>query len=138
MSGPNVFPDPYVNKRDVLGRVVAVLRGVTDQRGLELAAHRSRAMPAGEIHELMLTDEAAALGSTVQRVALLAFFEVSQGGIVLAGDQAEVGGHALGLVVGFNETHMPNHLNVCLQSNQLVDGETLGVEIGDPVRIWRE
>src|SRR3712207_6302655 len=54
MSGPSAFgTNPYVSKTPVVGRVVAVLRGVTDRRGLFLTEYRSRAVPAGEIHELM-------------------------------------------------------------------------------------
>jgi len=55
MSGPDVFANPYVSKRDVLGRVVVVLRGTSAQRGLQLTGQRSRAVPRGQIHELMLT-----------------------------------------------------------------------------------
>jgi hypothetical protein len=126
-----------VAKSDVVGRVVAVLRGTTERRGLTLTEHRSRAVPAGQIHELMLTDELSDLGSTIQRVALLAFFEVVQGGIILAGDQVTIGDTLHGTLAGFNETHMPNHLNLCLYSADLSDGETRGLRIGDVVRIWK-
>jgi hypothetical protein len=94
-------------------------------------------VPRGQIHELMLTDEAAQLGSTVQRVALLAFFEVVQGGVALAGDNVEVRGVHQGTLCGFNDTHMPNHQNICLHSTDLSDGESRGLCLGDVVRIWR-
>ena len=138
MSGPAVFgKNPYVSKSDVNGRVVAVLRGVTDQRGLYLTAFRSRAVPAGEIHELMITDEDCDVETTVNRVALIAFFEVRDGGVILLDDRVTVGNRVVGTVAGFDETHMPNHQNICLRG-ELRDGESIEIRVGDPVRISRE
>jgi len=137
MSGPAVFgKNPYVAKSDVTGRVVAVLRGVTDQRGLYLTAFRSRAVPAGDIHELMITDEDCDVETTVNRVALIAFFEVLNGGVVLLDDAVTIGERVIGTVVGFDETHMPNHQNICL-SGERRDGESIEIGVGDPVRISR-
>ena len=137
MSGPAVFgKNPYVAKSDVNGRVVAVLRGITDQRGLFLTAYRSRAVPAGEIHELMITDEECDVETTVNRVALIAFFEVQDGGVILLNDRVTVGEQVVGTVAGFDETHMPNHQNICLRG-ELRDGESFEIRVGDPVRIAR-
>ena len=129
--------NPYVSKSDVSGRVVAVLRGVTDQRGLSLTAFRSRAVPAGGIHELMVTDEDCDVETTVNRVALIAFFEVVDGGVILLDDHVTIGERAIGTVAGFDETHMPNHQNICLRG-ELRDGESIEVSVGDLVTIARE
>lgn len=134
MSGPMVFADPYVASSPVAGRVVAVLRGVTDQRGLQLAGHRSRAVPAGIVHELMITDEDVRLEGRVDRVALLAFFEVVDGGVILLDSAVTIGGQEVGVVAGFDETHMPNHQNICLRG-KLHDGEMLKIVVGDRVEI---
>ncbi|MEX1159102.1 MAG: hypothetical protein WEC79_09260 [Thermomicrobiales bacterium] len=137
MSGPAVFgKNPYVAKSDVTGQVVAVLRGVTDQRGLFLTAHRSRAVPTGEIHELMITDEVADVETTVNRIALIAFFEVTVGGVILLDDRVTIGERVVGSIAGFDETHMPNHQNVCLRG-EMRDGDTLAIRVGDRVRIAR-
>jgi hypothetical protein len=116
---------------------VAVLRGVTDRRGLCLTEYRSRAVPSGQIHELMLTDENAELKSTVNRVALLAFFEVETGGVLLVGDRVACGERELGRLAGFDETHMPNHQNVCLMGSDFRDGEALGLQVGDELTFAR-
>ena len=136
MSGPAVFTNPYVAKTPVRGRVVTVLRGVTDRRGLQITDLRSRAVPRHEIHELMITDEEVSLGSRVDRVALLAFFEVTDGGVILVGDVVSVKDRVLGAIAGFDETHMPNHQNICL-SGDLRDGESVGVELDAIVEISR-
>lgn len=134
MSGPMVFTDPYVSSSPVVGRVVAVLRGVTDRRGLALAGHRSRAVPAGVVHELMITDEDARLEGRVDRVALLAFFEVVEAGVILLDGAVRIGETQVGAVAGFDETHMPNHQNICLRG-ALRDGESLKIAVGDRVEI---
>lgn len=138
MSGPAVFgADVYAARRDVQGRIVAVLRGTTDRRDLYLPELRSRAVPRHVVHELMTTDDRAAPGSTVNSVALLAFFEIETGGVILVGDDVYSGDMFLGAVAGFNETHMPNHQNICLRVDEIVDGEALGLEVEDEVRFVR-
>lgn len=137
MTGPAVFgSNPYVSKTDVVGRVVAVLRGVTDSRGLYLESYRSRAVRAGDVHELMITDEPADIETTVDRVALLAFFEVTEAGVILEHDRVQIGDVTVGKIAGFNDTHIPNHQNICL-SGQLLDGEALNLQLGAEVRISR-
>jgi hypothetical protein len=138
VSGPQVFPNPYVSKSDVVARVVVVMRGVSDRRGLLLTGHRSRAVPNRQIHELMLTDEPSGPEATVQRVALLAFIEIFQGGVLLTGDRVEVAGQVIGTLAGFDDTHMPNHQNICLHTADLVDGERRGLRLGDIVRFYRD
>lgn len=128
--------NPYVSKSPVVGTVVAVLRGVTDSRGLYLEMLRSRAVRQHDIHELMITDESAALESTVNRVALLVFFEVTDGGVILEHDRVMIDATEVGTVAGFDETHMPNHQNICLRG-VVADGETLALQVGQRVVIQR-
>jgi hypothetical protein len=137
VSGPAVFgSNPYLVKSPVRGRIVAVLRGVTDHRGLFLTSFRSRAVPSGEIHELMITDESADIETTVNRVALIAFFEVTDGGVILLDDTVVIGDQVVGVVAGFDETHMPNHQNICMRG-ELRDGESFTIQLGAPVIIDR-
>ena len=137
MSGPEVFgTHPYAANRALSGEVVTVLRGVTGQRGLALERYRSRAVAAGQVHELMTTNQPDAQpGAIVDAVALIGFFEVSRSGVILVGSRVSVGGIALGVVAGFDDTHMPNHQNICLLVDDFRDGVGLGLSVGDLVRI---
>jgi hypothetical protein len=138
MSGPLVFgTNPYADKSPVCGRIVAVLRGVSDRRGLHLEAYRSRALPRFGIHEFMITDEQVDVKSTVNRVALLAFFEVTDGGVILLQDRVRIRGIDIGTIAGFDDTHMPNHQNICL-AGELQDGVARGLQLGAGVVISRE
>lgn len=136
MSGPAVFGTrPYASNRDVRGSLVTVLRGVTDSRGLQLESYRSRGVRAGDIHELMVTDQGESEpGSRADRVGLIGFFVVDEPGIVLVDAEVFVGGRLVGRVAGFDQTHMPNHLNICVTTSELADGLHLGCRIGDRVR----
>ena len=136
MSGPDVFgTNPYAANRTVSGELVTILRGVSANRGLALEAFRSRAVVAGQVHELMMTSRTgAAPGDTVDDVALLGFFEISRSGVILVGARVTVGGQVLGTVAGFDDTHMPNHQNICIEVNDLRDGVDLGLTVGELVR----
>lgn len=126
--------DPYVDKRPVEGQVVCVLDARSERRGMELDVHPSRAVPAGEIHELALTDDPAAHpGTRVERVAYVGFVEIDRGGVILAGDRVTLGGRLLGQVAGFDSTHFPNHLNILVRGPQWQTGRQLEVALEERV-----
>jgi len=125
---------PYGAKSDVIGRVVCVLDARSDERGMELVIHPSRALRRHEIHELAVTDQGeAAPGLTIDRVAYLAFLAIEQGGVVLQGDTVTAGGKTLGKVVGFDETHFPNHLNILIHAGVRRTGLEVGLRLDDAV-----
>ncbi len=127
---------PYAARRPLGGSVVAVLRGRLEGRGLELIRPPSRALARGEIHELIVTDEAGAHpGSVVGNIGYLAFFEVEEGGVALVGDRVSIGGNAHFRLAGFDVTHAPNHLNVVVNGDDRRSGEERGLRLGDRVII---
>lgn len=125
---------PYAAKSDVVGKIVCVLDARSEERGMQLMLHPSRAVCRGEIHELAVTDDTrASPQSTVDRVAYVAFFSVEEGGIVLVGDKVAVNGSELGELVGFDNTHFPNHLNLLVRNKDPKTGPELGLRPGDPI-----
>lgn len=120
----------------VWGRVVAVMDAKISRRGLRLMVSPTRALLSGQIHELIVTDEEdAAPGKTVNRIAYVAFFELEKGGVVAKGDKVTLQGETIGEIVGFDETHAPNHLNIVARSKERCSGEELGVELGNRLTI---
>jgi len=125
---------PYADKSDVVGRIVCILDARSENRGMELSIHPSRAVPKGEIHELVATDDLqAGPGKMVDRVAYICFFEIEEGGIILVNDRVTVGGREVGQVVGFDFTHAPNHLNILIRAATPLTGPELGLKLGDRV-----
>ncbi len=121
---------PYARKEAVAGKLVAILRLRAEDRELDLIKPPSRALVRGDVHELIVTDEEAAPGRKVNKVAYLAFFEVINSGVIVAGDTVSVGQERIGELAGFDLTHFPNHINIVIRSNSRKTGEELGLELG--------
>ncbi|MFZ5687810.1 MAG: DUF6917 domain-containing protein [Bacillota bacterium] len=126
--------NPYKAKMDVIGRLVVVLDGRLEGRGLQLIRPISRALCRHEIHELIITNERKGPGQQVNRIAYLGFMEILQGGVLVAGDRLYVDGRLVGEVVGFDETHMPNHWNIVLSGTELRSGKEMGLSLGVEVK----
>ncbi|MBS3977762.1 MAG: hypothetical protein KGZ75_13760 [Syntrophomonadaceae bacterium] len=109
--------NPYKEKMDIRGRLVVVLQGALDDRQLKLIKTISRAVKRYEVHEIILTDEEqSGPGATVNRVIYIGFMEVTRSGVIVSGDEFFLGDRLLGTVAGFDETHLPNHLNIVIQA----------------------
>lgn len=120
----------YAKKRDVCGSLAVVLDGKMDDRALSLIAPMSRCLCHGQVHELILTDETSAKpGSRVDRIAYLGFFAVEREGVIVVGDELLVDGKKVGILAGFDETHMPNHLNIVVCSDTRSTGNELGCRL---------
>ena len=128
--------NPYFAKRPVLGKVVVVLDGVYENRGLSLIKPPSRALKRSEIHELILSDEQCSPGDTVNKIAYLAFVEILQGSVIVQGDVVIIGRQEVGTIAGYDETHMPNHLNIVLKGNR-VTGRELAIDVDATVVIGK-
>jgi hypothetical protein len=111
---------------------VTVFGNKRDKRGLHLITSYTRAVLQNEIHEFILTDEKNAQPSaTVDRVGYLCYAEIKRGGAIMYGDQVWVGGRSMGRIVGFDEYHMPNHLNIILYAEALKSGFELDIDVGE-------
>jgi len=126
--------NPYYMKSDVRGKLVVVLQGAYEDRGLELIQPVSRCVNRNEIHELIASDEEdAGPGKQVNRIAYIGFVEILEGGVIIAGDQVIHNGESLGEIAGFDETHMPNHLNIVVRRGHRITGADAGCSTGDEI-----
>jgi len=123
----------YVARRPAQGHVVALMDGGVERRGFQLVGYPTRGLRAGELHELIVTDEPG-LGTDarIDRVAYQGFVEITQAGIAVRGDRLIVGGQEVGVLVGFDECHMPNHLNIIVYNADWRGGRSRGLALGDP------
>jgi hypothetical protein len=123
--------DAYAAKSDVVGSLVVVLQGRLEDRGLQLITPPSRALKRYEVHELIITDEQGAKpGTRVNRIAYVGFFSVQQEGVIVAGDEVYLQDQLIGYLVGFDETHLPNHQNIIIRATQRVTGVELNAQLG--------
>ncbi|TVR08238.1 MAG: hypothetical protein EA385_10535 [Salinarimonadaceae bacterium] len=114
------------------GIFVAVLHRIVPDRGLRLIREHARCIRGGEIHELILTEEETAIpGAEADLIAYLGFIEFTKGGVVVAGDRFFVNNTEIARVAGYDETHMPNHMNIVVRGKGLVPGFDRGIMLGD-------
>lgn len=130
--------NPFREKKEILGEIVAVLDLTLEERGILLIDPISRALPKNSICELAITDEdTTGPSQLVNNVGYIGFFEVKTGGVALVGDTISIREKRIGRLVGFDTTHAPNHLNLVVESKEVTTGEQLKLQIGDPVTIKR-
>ncbi len=125
----------YAANRPVEGEVVTVLDSTHESRGLQLMSTYSRALPKHSIHELIATDEVEQKpGTTANQIAYLAFFEVTRGGCLLVGETLFVDENPVGKILGFDETHAPNHLNIVIGVQRRQTGPQLKISVGSKIK----
>lgn len=72
--------------------------------------------------------------TVVRKITYLGCIEIVSGSMILAGDRMVIDGQDIGVVVGFAETHAPNHLNIVIRaSGALLSGGEMGIEVGQSV-----
>ncbi|MEV5831219.1 hypothetical protein AB0L25_37205 [Spirillospora sp. NPDC052242] len=111
-------PDEDGAKREVHGTLVKVLTHHRTERGMRLEPFASRCVRAGEVHELVATDHAeTAAGARIDRVAFLGFAEIGAAGVLDRGDVLWIGHRRIGVLLGFDGCHLPNHYNVLVRAD---------------------
>jgi len=126
----------YTAKRNVEGELLYIFCMRADNRYMSLETLVTRALRAGEVHELIVSSSPGlAPGADVPDVAYVGFFEVDRAGIAEVGDEVFVGDRLLGRLAGFDLTHMPNHMNIVVASAEAATGAELGLEVGTRVRL---
>ena len=129
----------YAANRAVEGEVVTVLDSTHEARGLKLIPTYSRALKQYSIHELIATDETEQKpGGSANRIAYLAFIEVTSGGCLIVGETLFVDGRPIGAIIGFDETHEPNHINIIVGVKERATGPQLKIGLGSKIRFARQ
>ncbi|TDC85552.1 hypothetical protein [Actinomadura sp. 7K507] len=119
-------------KSEVHATVVKVLAHRRTDRGMRLEPFASRCVRAGEVHELVATDHReTASGARIDRVAFLGFAEIGAGGVLDRGDELWTGGRRIGVLLGFDGCHLPNHYNVLVRAEPPRSGTELGLVPGE-------
>lgn len=117
---------------DQIAKLVCVMDHRRVDRGLELAAWKTRAVQGGSVHEILFTSDFEH-GDRADEVHYLGF-AAFEPGLLCVGDELIVGADRLGTIVGFDDTHLPNHMNIVIASDVRATGVELGVSVGDVVR----
>jgi hypothetical protein len=123
------------SKRVVTATLVKILLHRRHDRGMTLEPYESRCVRAGDLHELVVTDQTVATaGSRIDRVGFLGFAEIIRAGVIDRGDEVRIGGRPVGVVLGFDACHFPNHYNILIGGTRLCTGEDLALTLEQPVQ----
>lgn len=126
--------NPYHAKSDVHGELQVVLAGCYENRGLCLIQPISRCVCRHQVHELIISDEAGiGPGATVNKIAYVGFVSLQTSGVILVGDEVLINEGCIGHVAGFDQTHMPNHLNIVIKSDMRTSGAQRGLSLQSSV-----
>lgn len=122
------------SKEPATARLVKLLFHRREDRNMVLSPWASRCFRNGEIHELVTTTRGyAAEGDRIDSVGFLGFAEFSGATVIERGDEFWRDGRLIGRVVGFDESHAPNHYNIIVEVDQLISAEDIGMRIGEQV-----
>ncbi len=110
---PVKAPRIYRERRPVKGEAVTIIDVEFSSSGINLTDAWSRAVLRGDIHEIMIWNP---LGEEGVDAAAIAFIEVMQGGNIVNGDEVRVDGEPIGNLAGFDYNHMPNHMNIVVET----------------------
>jgi L-arabinose 1-dehydrogenase len=128
----SLFPNPILHRKAPLtAALVATFDRVRTDRAMTLAAYTTRCIRAGDVHELLVAAPRTSRHETLQHVGYLGFAEFERGGVMEVGDAVTFAGRHAFRVLGFDETHAPNHLNIVLAAPQVTTGFRLGLEVGE-------
>jgi len=128
-------------RRPVSGEFVNVFEEVKTEGGKmrKLLNVVPRVLQRGEIHEVFITDEKNVKpGSTVKKYSVLGQFEVSDGGMIRAGDSVSIGGRDIGYVAGYEACKVlrapsTDLVHIILSSDKKATGNEFGLKLGDKV-----
>jgi hypothetical protein len=117
--------------KDILpAHATGILTNTTNKRGMSLIINSSRAVRVNDVHELACTTENCEPGNVVDEIGYLAFIIFDESGVIAVDDKLLVDGVLFGKVIGFNETHSPNHINIILQVEKITTGILSGWKPG--------
>lgn len=128
-------------KRVVTGVLVKQLTHKVLHRNMKMEPFLTRAVRAGEVHELVTTVKKDGgdyqPGDCVPHVGFLGFVEITRAGIIEQGDVVWAGSQRLGIVQGFDACHFVgfhNHYNIILARPEgLATGSELELAIEDEI-----
>ncbi len=122
----------FIAKQTLAAKWVAVMDRERMDRNMLLSDFKTRCIRLGEIHEFIVCDVPwGKRESSIDHVYYLGFAEFTTPGVISLGDLISIPSTTFkGYVLGFDETHMPNHQNILISTPEPCSGKTLSLEVG--------
>jgi hypothetical protein len=127
------IPD-YITQMDfakIETHFVAILGHQSLDRRMIASPHHTRCIQDGEIHELVYVAESPDGLIDLNDAWYLGFIKFPQGGVLAKGMTIEINGQGKGKLIGFDETHFPNHLNLLISDQNPQNGQDMSLKLND-------
>lgn len=111
-------------------RFVAILGHERADRQMLPEEFVTRCVVKGQVHELVAVNSESFDGTKYQGAHYLGFVEYLQSGILFREQQVMVCNQLIGTIVGFDMRHAPNHMNILVSMNPVLDGHSLHLKPG--------
>lgn len=108
---------------------VMILGHVRDDRIMKAAAYVTRCVRAGEIHEFVKVPDVADASDQYRGAAYVGFAEFRNAAVIHVGQGLWINETLVGKIVGFDETHLPNHMNILIGTPDRVSGVDMGLRV---------
>lgn len=125
--------DSLINKPPIVARLCSIHDTRRANRGIVPILQKTRCVCAGSVHELIVYVQANPESGVIDETGYIGFAEFLTGGVLRCGDKVYRNAEYLGELAGFDETHMPNHLNILLRCTQMATGVDLNCQFADLV-----
>jgi uncharacterized Zn-binding protein involved in type VI secretion len=107
---------------------IAVMDHTRYDRAIKPTKWKTRCIRAGEVHEFINVGPSPRY--PVDHVEYYGFAAFDTSGVLAVGDTLVCNGCTLGIISGFDETHMPNHYNILVEGPILQNGHLLKLTAG--------
>ena len=119
----------FSEKATIVASLVAVMDHRRHDRALAVSGFKTRCVRRGEIHEFLLCAPPNDEQGFIDDVTYLGFAEIQTPGVIAVGDSVLLGDEQVGTIYGFDDTHMPNHMNIVLKGTSLKNGAERGLRV---------
>ena len=120
----------FSDKAAIVASLVAVMDHRRHDRALSISGFKTRCVRRGEIHEFLLCMPPPENdASPINEISYLGFAEIQTPGVIAVGDRVVLGEAQVGTIYGFDDTHMPNHMNIVLEGTSLKNGAERGLRV---------
>jgi len=118
-------------KKNTEAIVSAVMGHKRNDRAMKMAKWKARCVKVGDIHEFLISIEYKENRKLIlNNFVYLGFFEFKKGGVIEIGDRVTLAsGKVIAEIIGFDDEHLPNHMNIVAKSNENKTGEELGLNL---------
>jgi hypothetical protein len=110
--------------------LVMVLGHSRPEREMVREPLATRCVIAGEVHELVAVDPVTLRDGRYHGASYIGFGTFTRSAVIHVGEPLLLDGVALGVVGGFDGTHLPNHLNILIETDRPAHGRDLGLVVG--------